>query len=106
MGLKMTLLESLAVATFLIVHISALIGIYINLSSKIADNTKDILNMRKDFEEHKVHNDRDFIEIKDLLKDESEKSTKGYEKILDMVDLLKESLNAVKIEIIKTIKAQ
>ncbi len=102
----MTLLEYIAVATFVLSTISALLGMYINLSSKIADNTKDILNMRKDFEEHKINNDKYFIEIKGLLKDDRERNHNGHEKILAMVDLLKESLNSVKIEIIRTIKAQ
>ena len=102
----MTLLESIAVATFVLSTISALLGMYINLSSKIADNTKDILNMRKDFEEHKINNDKVFIELKELLKDDRERNRNGHEKIMDLVAALKDSLNSVKIEIIKTIKAQ
>jgi len=102
----MTLLESIALASFIIVNLGSLIGTYVTLSTRIADNTKDILTMRKDFEEHKIGNDRIFTEIKELLKDDRERNHDGHEKILDMVNSLKDSLNGIKIEIIKTIKAQ
>ena len=102
----MTITNIISLLALILANGGALIMFFVNLSTKIANNTKDYMNMRREFEEHKVMNNVAFNDIKMLLKEDRATSAHGYEKVIDAISTIKEEINTVKIDIIKSLGAK
>jgi uncharacterized protein YPO0396 len=100
----METIDVIGIAAILITNASAVIGVFISLSVKIAENAKDLLALKNDMESHKSENKEDVKELKDLILRDKVENRDDHKAIICEVGALSKNLSDFKIELLRVIQ--
>lgn len=100
----MTTWELIATGSIFIGYLIAIIGVFEKLSVKNTENTKDILSLRKEFDEYRVDTRANFDEVKQSVKDERQENRHDHEQIMDAISQQSEKFDTFKNEVINGLR--
>lgn len=81
----MTTGEILTVAGFMITISLAMVKSFFSLNIRITENATDILNIKKEIDEHKVSNKDSFVEIKEILRENRNDNKQEHNKMNELL---------------------
>jgi len=90
----------------LIVNGIAIATAFTKLNIKIAENSKDILAIRADIEEHKVNNKVDLKEFKEVVLRDRLENKEDHQRVIDSISKLADLVSDLRVEIFKSIKSK
>ena len=95
--------DILAFASLILVNGVTIATAFTRLNIRIAETQRDVLSIKADLDEHKSSNKCDIKDIKESVLRDSIENKKDHQRVVDSVSTLANSINDMKVEIVKAV---
>lgn len=96
--------QIISLSALIITNAAALIAVFVKLNVKIAEIAKDYISIKSDFEEHKLKNKEDIMELKQIALRDRIDNKDDHQRIVDELNHVNKSISDLRVDIIKAIK--